>query len=39
MEQLGVEDVMYLPMSWQLEVEIYMSNCLEDLEGSISFRA
>ena len=38
-EQLGVEDIMYLPMSWQLEAEIYVSDCLEDFERSISFRA
>ena len=37
MEQLGVEDIVYLPMSWQLEVEIYVSDYLEDFERSVSF--
>ena len=36
-EQLGIEDIVYLPMSWQLEVEIYVSDCLEDFERPISF--
>ena len=38
-EKLSVEDIMYLPMSGQLEAEIYMSDLLEDFERSISFRA
>ena len=39
MEQLGVENIVYLPMSWQLEAEVYMSNNLEDFERSIMFWA
>ena len=38
-EQLGMEDIVYLPMSWQLEAEIYMSHCLENFEGSVSLWA
>ena len=38
-EQLGVEDIVYLPMSWQLEVKVYMSDCLKDFERSVSFWA
>ena len=34
-----MEDIVYLPMNWQLEVEVYMSNYLEDFERSISFWA
>ena len=36
-EQLGVEDIVYLPMSWQFEAEIYVSDCLKDFERPVSF--
>ena len=39
MEQLGVEDVVYLSMSWQLEARIYSSDCLKDLKRSVMFWA
>ena len=39
MKQLGMENIVYLPMGWQLEVEVYMSDCLEDFERSVSFWA
>ena len=37
MKQLGMEDIVYLPMSRQFEAEVYMSDCLEDSERPISF--
>ena len=31
-----MEDIVYLLMNWQLEAEIYVSDCLEDSERPIS---